>query len=672
MPSQYPTAPRGAQRAPVQILLAAASAATLAVTAPSLAQEANTEPSDAIADTIVALGSLSPRPAGEVGSALTVIDADALAIRQINFVSDVLRDVPGLAVNRNGPEGAQTQVRMRGAEGNHTLVFIDGIEANNPIFGEFNFANLLAADVERIEIIRGPQSALYGSEAIGGVIAVTTKGPQDGHQADAELEVGSFGSYRAFGALGHGGHQGGVRAAIQYYTTDGVSSAPASTNADGIGAGLAEDGITEDDGFTNLTASLKTVFEPTDAFRLESALRYVDSNVDIDSQEFAFGTVQDADLSNEAEDLFAKLDATLDLFDGSITTRASLGYTRSEFDSFTGETLTSSSLGERLDLGVQAGGAVQSGAVRHGLTLGVEHEQLDFTGGSLAAPNVQDDEQTSIIGEYTLDVGDALFLSGAVRQDFNDVFDDAATYRVSAAYRLGQTGTRLHASWGEGVTDPSFNERFGFNPATFIGNPELQPERSEGFDIGVEQSWLGGDLVVDITYFNADLTDEITTSFTLDTNGNFVSTPINLSGESDREGVEVAANARLFDTIMVDAQYTYLNATGADGLTEVRRPEHTASANLTWEPLPDRATLNIGVDYNGETEDLFFGFSDPNFTPRRTLDAYTTVRLAGSYRLNDSVEIFARGENVFDEDYQEVIGFAPPGAAAYAGLRITR
>lgn len=645
-----------------RVSLATASILAMMNVAPVQAQDqSDAEPAEESVfeqETVVVLGSLIPRPVSEIGSAISVVDAEDLEIRQINLVSDVLREVPGVAVSRTGPQGTLTQVRIRGAEGNQTLTFIDGIEANNPIFGEYNYANLVAADLERVEVLRGAQSALYGSESIGGVIAVTTKAPEEGFQAEGEFETGSFDTNRIFGALGGGSDVARVRASLQHYDTGGISASPSGS---------------EDDGFTNLSASVKGILEPSDGLRIESVLRYVDSEVETDAQEFAFGTVQDADQTSESEDLFAKLEAVGELFDGAVVVRGFVGYTESDFANFADGVETSASTGERLDLGVRASGQFEVGAARHGLTVALEQEQLDFRNESqfLPAPNIQDDEQTSLAAEYTLDFDDRLFLAAAVRQDYNDVFDDATTFRVSGAYLFNETGTRLHASWGEGITDPGFNERFGFNPDTFIGNPDLQPERSEGFDIGIEQAFLGGDFIVDVTYFETNLEDEISTSFVQDPEtGAFVSTPVNNPGESERSGVEVSFEAVLSEAFSLDGHYSYLDATGADGLVEVRRPENIASLNLNWQGLDDRADLNLGIDYNGENVDSFFGFSDPNFTPQRTLDAFTLVRIAGSYDINDRVEVFARGENILDEDYQEVIGFASPGAAGYIGIRV--
>ncbi len=629
-----------------------AGAAVAALTAQGAhAQDGATEDSFADDDVIVVTGSLIPRPASEIGSAVTVLEADRIEATQTVIISDVLRSVPGLAVNRTGQQGGLTQVRIRGAEGNQTLVYIDGIEAANPVFGEFNFANLVSADIERIEVLRGPQSALYGSEALGGVISVFTKGPGEGFNSEFEAEGGSFGTFRLFGGMGYGSDIGGVRVSAQYYTTDGESVSPTGS---------------EDDGFENITANLKGNVLLMDRFTVEGVVRYAESEAESDEQEFSFGTVVDSADSSETEDLLGKIDITGPLLGDWLMGRAFIAYADTEVVNLDGGAETSFSRGDRIDYGLHLTGQRSYGPYDLSLTAAVEHEEVEFENVN----QQRDDSQTSLIGEYNLGVDDRLFASAAVRHDFNDVFDDATTYRFSAAFLMPAYGTRFHASFGEGITDPGFNERFGFDPDTFIGNPDLVPERSQGWDIGVTQSFFGGRALVDVTYFNADLEDEIQSTFQF-IDGQFISSVDNIPGESEREGVEVYLMANLLGGLTFDAQYTYLDATGADELVEVRRPEHTAAANITYTGLEERLTVNLGVDYNGEQEDLFFGFADPDFTPRKTLDAYTLVRLSGSYKLTDYLQVFARGENIFDEDYTEVLGFSTPGAAFFAGVRAT-
>lgn len=629
------------------------------------AQDTNAQndqaPTPQAADTLVVLGGLTPRPLSEVGSAISVLSGNDIDLRQITLVSDALRELPSLAVSRTGPQGALTQVRIRGAEANHTLVYIDGVKANDPISGEFNFANLVAADVAQIEVLRGAQSALYGSDSIGGVIAITTKAPTNAPALEVETEAGSFETARLFAATSTGTDTFALRASAQAFSTDGISAAPTGA---------------ENDGFTTVTSAVKSTYVPTPELTIESTLRLVNSHVDTDAQEYAFGTVQDADQSTDTDELYAKLTARADLFDGALTTRGHAALSKTELSNTTDGAVTSASVGERLDFGLSAEGHKTRGSTTHTLTLAIDHERLDFRNENpfiSGGENVADDAQTSLIGEYTLAAQDSLVLSAALRQDFNDTFDDAATFRLSGAYLIPAAHLRLHASWGEGITDPTFTERFGFDPSSFVGNPDLIPERSSGFDFGVEKSLLGGDLILDVTYFQTTLNDEITTNFFYDaTTGAFFSTPVNADGKSDRQGLETTLSAQLPAGLSLHAHYAHLDATGPGNTTEVRRPEHTASVNLSWQSATSRTAANLGIAHNGENTDSYFGYADPDYTPTKILDAYTLVRAAGRYQLTQSVDVFARVENALDEEYQDVIGFATPGRAAYVGVRLSR
>ena len=626
-----------------------ASAIALIAAAPAFAEDA---PQD---EEIVVLGSLTPRPIAEIGSALTVLDEGLLTERQYILASDALRAVPGVSVNRTGPQGALTQVRIRGAEANHTLVYIDGVEVNDPINGAYNFASLVTADIDRIEVIRGPQSALYGSEALGGVVAITTKAADIGSAGELEFEAGSFGTTRLFGAAGLGDEVLGARLSLQRYETDGVSASPTDP---------------EEDGFENTTVSLKAVATPFEALRFEGVVRFADSAVQEDRQDFVTGAVLDADNHTDTEDLYAKADVIADLWDDHATARAFIAFTDATSQSLSAGSLGNATDATRLDYGAQISTVFSTGQAEHQLTGAFEREELDFVNTNpfiTAGENAQTDEQTSLIAEYSVSIADQLFVSAAARRDFNDVFEDAETFRLAGAYKRAETGTRLHASWGRGITDPSFNDRFGFDPDTFVGNPDLTPETSTGWDIGVEQALLGGDVVLDLTYFDADLEDEIATEFSF-VDGQFLSTVVNQAGTSERSGVEATLTADLGRGFTLDAQYTNLDASEADGSTEIRRPEHSGSVSVNWTDADGRLNLNLGADYNGEMDDILFIFPPE----RRTLDAYTLVRLAGSYQINRAVELFARAENALDEEYEDVLGFATPGAAGYLGVRLSR
>lgn len=607
---------------------------------------------------VVVIGSHVPRPAREVGSAVTVFGAEDIAARKVALGSELLREVPGVAVSRSGQVGNLTQVRIRGAEGNHTLVLVDGIEVNDPAFGsEFDFANLLTYDLGRVEVLRGPQSALYGSDAIGGVVSLTTRRPEPGLAARAEAVAGSFGTTQLGATLGGGADRlSGAVSAVRY-------------DSDGISASAIHP---EKDGYENATlhARLDAALTPQVAAR--AVLRQVDNRVETDREDFAFppgpteGLIIDTDDVKESSQLYGLLALDAELLDGRWLHRAAYGFTRAETDVIEDRREVSASRGERRKLEYSTTLRLGGRDVEHALTAGVQHEALDFSNRSVSLPAAnqrREDEQTSLVAEYALSLAGRAAVSASLRRDYNDLFDDATTARVTGSYLLA-SGTRVHASFGEGITNPGFYELFGFIPDSFRGNPDLEPERSVSWDAGVEQSLLQGRLLVDATYFRADLEDEIATVFDFAT---FSSTVVNQRGESERQGVEVTVEAELHPRWSLFGTYTHLDATEPDGSREVRRPRHAASLNLDARFLDGRARLNIGVLFNGARDDLEFVSATPESRVR--LERYTLVNGALSYDVDERVQIFLRGENLLDEEYTEVFGYRTPGAAGYLGVR---
>jgi vitamin B12 transporter len=339
---------------------------------------------------IVVVGSHLPRPAREVGSAVSVLDAADIRDRKLNQAAELLRQVPGLAVNRGGQEGAVTQVRIRGAEGNHTLVLIDGIEANDPFLGEFNFADLLSWDIGRIEVLRGPQSALYGSEAIGGVVNVATRAPQAGLSAHAELEGGTFDTSQLGASVSAAGDRLSALLSATRYQTDGISAS-------------AQPGENERDGYDNTTVHGKLDVALTPALDLRLVLRRADNEVENDGQNG--GLVVDSDARTESEQLFALVELNGRLLGDRWLHRLAYGHTDSQSDNLSADALTSGSRGERDKLEYETTLRFGDDVWSQALTAGIEHEDLAFDYDSPsfpAATQSRTDEQTSYIGEYAL------------------------------------------------------------------------------------------------------------------------------------------------------------------------------------------------------------------------------------------------------------------------------
>ncbi len=610
-------------------------------------------------DQLIIIGARTPVNKLEIGSAVSVIDAQDIEDRQASFIPDLLRDLPGLAVSRTGTVGGATQVRIRGAEGNHTLVFIDGIEANDPAFGsEFDFSGLTASGIDRIEVLRGPQSALWGSEAIGGVINIVTKGGEKGLGGSVEGEGGSFGTIRTGGLIRAGSDRARFAASANYFDNKGINTAQSGT---------------EKDGYENLTLHLKGSVDAADNLSFKAALRYIDAEVETDAQDFNFGSptqglVVDTNDVTKSRQFFGRIDGSLAVFDGLWRHDVFVTLTDTDNDNFTDDAFSNSFKGERVKYGYQSVIDIDDNDMKHTFVGALEREELKFQNIQADPANPanqrQKDDQTSFIGEYRFGFIGRLFFTAGGRFDDNDRFKNATTYRLTTAYLIPDSGARLHASFGTGITNPGFFELFGFIPASFTGNPGLRPEKAVSFDLGVEQSFRDDRAAIDITYFHANLKREITTVFDPLT---FAASPINLDGKSKRQGVEITLAAELMKGLRFDGSYTYTDTDQPDGLPEIRRAKHIASGALNHDFAGGRGNINLGLRYNGKQQDSEFIFATPE--TRVTLDSFALVHAAASYEIHDGIELYGRVENLFDADNVEVFSHRAPGIGAFGGLR---
>ena len=613
-----------------------------------------------IQDEIIVAASRVAQDRLEVGSAVDVLNEDDIQARQRSFISDLLRDLPGLAVNRTGPAGAFTQVRLRGAEANHTLVVIDGIEVGDPFnAGEFEFAHLLSDDVSRIEVLRGPQSALWGSDAIGGVINVSTGSERDqaGPWANGFLERGSFGTVHGSARTGTSGAWGGIRGSLAYMDIRGISASPTGS---------------ERDGYDNLTANVHTDLNVTDTLSVALSARHVNATVDQDAQDFDFlspteGLVIDSDGFRKSSRWYGRAAAELSLMDGQWTHQFSTGLTDSSNDEFSGGEFSFGSDGQKWDVEYQSDYSFSTGvSATHAVSALLEYEGLtyeNFSAGGGPENQKQSGHQWSGALQYRLGMSDQVFLGAAVRFDDHQRFDNETTYRLTVAWAVPEAGLKLRGSYGAGAAQPSFFELFGFNPNFFIGNPNLKPETSEGWDAGVDYAFENGQGLASLTYFDSNLKSEIFTDFTV-----FPFTVTNRGGTSTRDGVEASLRYLPLDSVQLSASYTYTDAKDDNGSRELRRPRHTGSVNATYRFLEGRATIDFGLNYNGTMHDSEFILATPETVV--TLDDYILGTVAASYALSHSVELIGRVENLFDENYQDVFGFASPGIGFYLGVRV--
>ena len=624
--------------------------------APSNAATGNSAASDASASATA--NESNGIAADKVGTSVSVVTSADLKNQQIRNAADALRSLPGVSVSASGTPGNLTVVRIRGAESQHTLVVIDGVEVNaSNGNGFFDLSNLTSEEIESIEVLRGPQSGLYGTGAIGGVINIITKSGKGPFKMTAFGEGGSFGTVSGGAQISAGSERAHGSLTVQSTHSDGFNISPLGS---------------ERDAHTLQSVAFHGGVAVFENFKLDGAMRYSHKTAardGFDGSAAIFGlVVANDDASTLAQNLWTgRLAATLDTFDSHWihqwhVSRSDnvLKDNDATFLSFSNAEAAVNNYGYTSTLRIDGYGA----PMRHFLTGRIEGQD-EFFFQPTSNPLERTRSRTSATGEVRGEYFDALYLSGTVRQDWNQVFDDETTWHTAASLKVPGTILRLHGSAGTGVKYPSFSEQFGFFFG-FTPNPDLKTETSFGWDGGAEVTLLGGKAVVDVTYFDQNLKNEIDTKFFPD----FTSTAFNRSGESTRRGVEASVRYALAPGLTVGGAYTYLEARDDKKIEEIRRAPHSGKVDVNYTFLDQKANLSLSAIYNGDMKDVAFDAS--TFALNRvTLNDYWLLRLAGSYKVTPGVEIYGRVENLLDEKYQEVFGFQTAGVAAYAGMRFS-
>jgi vitamin B12 transporter len=622
---------------------------------------------------VVIYATQAPVETSRVGAAVTVIRGEDLRARGTTTLADALRDVPGLAVSQSGSRGGLTEVRARGGESNHLLVMIDGMVVNGVDNGNFNFADFNVDDIERIEVIRGPQSGLYGANAHTGVIAITTlSGKGRKPSASVKLEGGVPGAWGV--AATAAGSQGPVYGAVTV------------SNNETRGFNISRFG-SEKDGSRAFVGTVKAGVDLSPMFNIEGSLRVTDRFAKTDPEDSActfdpitfacppvnpstYGRVFDGFDTGKYQSLAGRLSATANLLDGRWTHNVSVARFSERyvfFDSDTTDFFDASGRfeGTRDTISYKTTYKFDTPSMfgaRHTITGGVTHDIERFSRDrtvDLAVVPEKSRDQTGYFVEWLTDFSGGLSLGAALRHDDFSGFADATTYRLTAVQAFAATGTRLRASVGTGVTKPTFIEQFvGFG--NFVPNPNVVPEQSTGYDFGIDQTMMDGRLRLSATYFASRMRDEIATV------GFAPSTVVNLDDVSTRSGVELAFGYDLAAWLTLNGSYTYTRSL-QEGVEEVRRPPHAGSLSATARFADDRARLMVGASYTGETPDNFFG----TFPATRVrLPAYWLVNAQLSYDWSKQVTAYIRAENIFDKRGEDVFSYVNPGFTALAGIRV--
>ena len=572
---------------------------------------------------LIVEGSRLGQRLAETGAAVTILTAEDLEGLGFAFLADALATAPGVTVNQTGAFGGASAVRIRGAGTDQTLVLMDGVPVGDTssVGGAFDFARLDIAQVERVEIIRGPQSTLWGSEAIGGIVSITTKKGAGG--ASAFAEAGSFGTVRGGGALSGRDASGGWRIAASGITSDGISKADEA------------EGNREADGHrgASLSASLDHDFGP---LLLDASVFGSTAETEFDSFDFlAPGFIADGDERSETDELTASV---------RLRTKDRGGLTHT--------LLAGGSLIERRNFSDAAPGFAASGqrAILRYQGNAPVGDRVTLAFGGEADLRETDDQETAILSAFALaEVKPlpGLTLSGGLRVDDHEAFGAETTGRASAAWDIRQ-GITLRASWGQGFKAPSLFQETFFCCGAAEPNPSLAPERSEGFDAGILLT--APRLTVDLGVFRQDTEDLIDFSFA---DGAYVNIR-----RAETKGLEFAARADILTWLDIAVSYAFIEAEDESGQPLARIPRHSGDVAFQFDPAGPWSG-NLLVRHNGEEEDSF-----------GVVDAWTRLDANARYALSPRLELYARAENLLDADYQQVFGYGTPGRSGLLGVRI--
>jgi len=561
----------------------------------------------------------------QVGSSISVLTAAEIEERQYAFTVDAIRSLPGVIVNQNGPLGGQASVRIRGASADQTLVLVDGVTVNDPARpgADFDFSNLDPNDIERIEVLRGPQSTLYGSQAIGGVVNIITKRAKEPFAYSAFLEAGSFNTLRAGGSVSGKEGETDYRVSLSGVRTNGISKADEN------------DGNTEEDGYKSYTISGNIGSNLTENLRAEGSVRYSDSRNEFDN----VGT--DADRVGHSRELSTSAALHLSTFGGQLENSLTANYAFTDRDNETNGVRSFNATGERTSL--EYIGEVQTSDLWNGL-VGLKTEDTQIRGGT----SIRTD---SVFGQVQILPIENLSLIGGVRFDDHERTGGVTTFRFTSAYELPSTGTVFRGSWGEGFKSPTPFQLTFFCCGATGPNANLKPEESRGWDVGVEQEFLGGKANVEVNYFQQDVENQIIFSFPV---GGY----LNVS-QVETEGWELIASTRPADWIDLSANFTHQSAVDlSTGSQLIRTPANIATLNVTTFPVEN---LSVGGS---------LVWNDDERDSAGVLQDWFRIDLRSSYKLNDEVELFGRVENLLDEQYQDIFQFGTPGVSGYVGIRV--
>lgn len=564
----------------------------------------------------------------EAGSHIDVIDSDKLEKLGFNFVVDAVANTPGVTVNQNGAFGGVAGVRIRGASSSHTLVLVDGVPVNDASTpeGTFDFSRLSSSQIDKIEILRGPHSILWGTNAIGGVIAITTKGPKNGFNADLHGEVGAYNAGRGGVAVGMAQKNRMSRFSLSTISTNGISKADSANGND------------EKDSYESTSFSAREVLSLPTGGKLAASINGTYANTEYDSfSATGQGFVGDGKELSKTNELSASLKLEEIDFGENFSSAFSIAISQIERNNFNNGMKSFGAEGKRSLARYQGN---LSPNETNTIIFGIEGEQTEV-----------DDNSAVLTSQFVLweyQPMSNIWVSSGLRNATHDDFGSALVGKLSAYYAVSEN-LQFNIGWGQGFKIPSiFQSTFSCCGATGP-NDDLVPEESEALDLKLDWSSSDRSFSLGVGVFNQDIKNMIRYSR---------GTYYNLA-KVNASGIEISGGYKLKDGGGISANFSVINAEDGKGAKISRIPEYSADVVLSIQPSK-HLLGNILIRYNG----------DERNTDGTTLNEWFRIDFNGQYKVDERSELYVRIENLLNADYQQILGYGTPGFSAYTGFRL--
>jgi len=564
----------------------------------------------------------------DVTQDITVITKDDIEKKGVEFITDALESYTDIGIVQNGGVGKNATLFLRGGSPNQTVMMIDGVKVKSPTTGSLDLAGIIIDDIERIEVIKGPQSTLYGSEAMAGVINIITKKGRGKPKLSISAEGGSFSTYKTTASISGAKDVWDYRVTASYFDTGGISAAKGGTEADG---------------YTNKSISTKIGLMPSDKLGVELNLRYFEDISELDSYSWGVGMVDDLNYVQDGKHYLISAKGMFSILDSyeQTLTLSSIG------DNLKFEDPDTSSNRTSIDT------TMQTADWQHNLYI----SDTTWTGGieyRKEAGEIKDnfnkevDNKAFYLNGKVKLFDDSFILNAGLRNDEHKTAGIKTTYRIGGLYDFKPYGLKLKGNYGTGFRAPSLNELY----YPFFGNTNLKPEKSESYDIGFEKDLYGDRLLLNAAYFNQQYQDLIEYDFATFTAQNI--------GKAEIKGIELGLAAAITEDVNLKASHTNMDTVDKD----------------SNKPLTRRPTnkFNSSIEYKGRK---FIAIGEYAFVSERydsavdrNLSQYSLVNLKGRYFISDSITLFARVDNLFNENYEEAGNYGVPGVSAFGGIKV--